>query len=122
MLVNALIISALPMVVKAYHLSAHTAQITEQILIFHGAMAMLIWPIAFVLPATFRAAGDVKVCMVIAIVSMWIFRIAFSYVLGGYLGWGVFGVWVAMVIDWIFRAICFTIRYFGGKWQKAAVV
>lgn len=121
-LVNALIISALPMVVKAYHLSAQTAQITEQILIFHGAMAMLIWPIAFVLPATFRAAGDVKVCMVIAIVSMWIFRIAFSYVLGGYLGWGVFGVWVAMVIDWIFRAICFTIRYFGGKWQKAAVV
>ena len=48
---------------------------------------------------------------------MWIFRIAFSYVLGKYLGWGVFGVWVAMTIDWLFRGICFMIRYARGKWQ-----
>ena len=49
---------------------------------------------------------------------MWIFRIGFSYVLGKYLGMGVFGVWVAMVIDWVFRALCFVIRYFKGSWKK----
>jgi Na+-driven multidrug efflux pump len=52
---------------------------------------------------------------------MWTFRIAFSYVLGQNLGMGVFGIWVAMVIDWIFRAMCFVIRYFRGSWKKVAI-
>ena len=60
--------------------------------------------------------------MIISITSMWIFRIAFSYILGKYLGMGVFGVWVAMVIDWVFRTICFAIRYFRGNWKKDAIV
>lgn len=60
--------------------------------------------------------------MYMSIFSMWIFRIAFSYVLGKYMGLGVFGIWVAMVIDWIFRAICFVIRYLGGKWKHKATV
>ena len=42
--------------------------------------------------------------------------------LGKYLGMGVFGVWVAMVIDWVFRALCFVIRYFKGSWKKKAIV
>ncbi|MGN1191404.1 MAG: MATE family efflux transporter, partial [Dorea sp.] len=42
--------------------------------------------------------------------------------LGKYAGMGVFGVWVAMVIDWLFRTICFMIRYFSGKWRKKAIV
>ena len=41
--------------------------------------------------------------MITSILSMWIWRIGFSYVLGRNLGWGVFGVWVAMTIDWVFR-------------------
>ena len=55
--------------------------------------------------------------MWVSIGSMWIFRIGFSYVLGKYLGLGVFGIWVAMTIDWLFRGICFSIRYLRGKWQ-----
>mgnify|MGYP000615166171 CR=1 FL=1 len=39
-----------------------------------------------------------------------------------YMGLGVFGVWVAMVIDWVVRAICFIIRYFNGKWKHGAIV
>ena len=53
---------------------------------------------------------------------MWIFRIGFSYLVGKYMGLGVFGVWVAMVIDWVVRAICFIIRYFNGKWKHGAIV
>jgi hypothetical protein len=26
-----------------------------------------------------------------------------------------------MVIDWIFRAMCFVIRYFRGSWKKVAI-
>lgn len=119
---NAIIIAALPLIIKAYHLSSITAGETRKILIFHATCAILIWPISFVLPATFRASGDVKVCMIISIVSMWLCRIVCSYVIGGYFGWGVFGVWVAMVIDWVFRSICFVTRYFSGKWKKNALV
>ena len=112
----------LPFILKAYHLSDLTAGVTKQILYFHGISAILIWPVSFILPATFRASGDAKACMYISILSMWIFRIIFSYILGKYMGLGVFGIWVAMVIDWIFRVICFAIRYFRGSWKKKAIV
>lgn len=42
----------------------------------------------------------------------------FSHLLGTWLGLGVFGVWVAMTIDWLCRSICFTIRFKSGKWKE----
>lgn len=117
-----LIFLMLPLILKAYNLSDQTAAVTRNIIYFHGISAIFIWPIAFALPAAFRAAGDAKACMYTSIVSMWIFRIGCSYLVGKYLGLGVFGVWVAMVIDWVVRAICFVIRYLNGKWKHGAIV
>lgn len=118
----ALIFLALPLILKAYNLSDQTAATATNIIHFHGISAMIIWPLSFALPAAYRAAGDAKACMYTSIVSMWIFRIGFSYLVGKYMGLGVFGVWVAMVIDWVVRAICFVIRYFNGKWKHGAIV
>ena len=56
--------------------------------------------------------------LVISLGSMLIFRIIFSYVLGVWLGLGVLGVWIAMVIDWCVRAVCMTLRYKAGKWKQ----
>lgn len=118
----ALIFLALPLILKAYNLSDQTAAAATNIIHFHGISAMIIWPLSFALPAAYRAAGDAKACMYTSIVSMWIFRIGFSYLVGKYMGLGVFGVWVAMVIDRVVRAICFVIRYFNGKWKHGAIV
>ena len=118
----ALIFLALPLILKAYNLSDQTAAAATNIIHFHGISAMIIWPLSFALPAAYGAAGDAKACMYTSIVSMWIFRIGFSYLVGKYMGLGVFGVWVAMVIDWVVRAICFIIRYFNGKWKHGAIV
>ena len=118
----ALIFLALPLILKAYNLSDQTAAAATNIIHFHGISAMIIWPLSFALPAAYRAAGGAKACMYTSIVSMWIFRIGFSYLVGKYMGLGVFGVWVAMVIDWVVRAICFIIRYFNGKWKHGAIV
>lgn len=118
----AVIYLVMPIILDAYNLSVKTANVTEQILNFHGISAILIWPLSFALPAAFRAAGDAKMCMYISIFSMWVFRIGFSYLLGEYFGMGVFGIWVAMIIDWGFRVICFVFRYFSGKWKHAAIV
>ena len=117
-----LVFLTLPWIIRAYHLSDMTAEVTKQIIYFHGICTVFFWPAAFSIPTTFRAAGDAKACMLISILSMWIFRIVFSYILGRYMEMGIFGVWVAMIIDWLFRGVCFGIRYFGGKWKNAAIV
>lgn len=113
---------ALPQILGAYHLSRETAQTARQIIGFHGICSMILWPVSFTLPCTLRAAGDAKVSMVISIFSMWVFRIGFSYILGKYAGMGVFGVWVAMIIDWVFRSILLSARYMSGKWKNKSGV
>lgn len=111
----------LPLILKAYNLSDVTSEMTRQIVIYHDLCVILIWPLSFSIPNTLRAANDVKATMWIAIASMWIFRIAFSYVLGSWLHMGVFGIWVAMTIDWAFRAVCYVVRYRRGKWEQMEV-
>ena len=87
----------------------------------HGICCMLIWPEAFTLPNTLRAASDVKFCMILSIISMWVFRIAFSYIIAVRMGMGVLGVWIAMTIDWAVRAVLFIIRYRGKRWQHKRI-
>lgn len=113
---------ALPFIMDVYNLSPETAKVAEEIMIFHSVSCVLIWTPAFTLPSTLRAAGDAKTCMLISIPCMWIFRIGFSYILGKYFGIGVFGVWVAMVIDWVVRVIFFVLRYCRGKWKTIRTI
>ncbi len=112
---------AIPGILHIYNLSAETFAYAEQILYYHGSMAMVIWPFSFALTNTLRAANDVKFTMVVSICSMWIFRIGFSYLLGAYFEMGVFGVWVAMTIDWVVRAIFFVTRYLGHRWERHTI-
>lgn len=111
------VIAALPAVLHVYSLSAEATAMTEDIIVYHGICCMIIWPIAFTLPNVLRASNDVAFCMILSILSMWICRIGMSYVLGVRMGFGVFGVWVAMTMDWVVRAIFFVLRYRSGKWQ-----
>lgn len=111
------IILILPYVMDIYHLSAETAAMAKQVIIFHGVNTCFIWPLSFTLPNTLRASNDVRFTMVVGVGSMWIFRVGFGILLAKYMGFGMFGVWVAMIIDWIVRSIFFTIRYKGHKWE-----
>lgn len=114
---NLLLITALPFIIRVYNLSPETAHVARQIILYHALMSTLIWPAAFTLPNALRAANDVSFCMWVAIISMWVFRVGFSYVLGTYMGMGVLGVWVAMTIDWMARVVFFVWRYRGPKWE-----
>jgi len=120
--VNIILMLLLPFIIKAYGLSEEASGYARKIIIYHSVCAVTIWPLSFSLPNTLRAAADVRYTMLWAIASMWIFRIGFSFFLGVKLDWGVFGVWVAMTIDWAFRAVCFTGRYIKGKWKHQALV
>ena len=114
---NVIIFLGLNLILDIYNLSEGTAQMTREIIIYHGIMVMLIWPLSFMIANTLRASNDVKFCMLVCIFSMWIFRIGFSYIVGKYMGLGVFGVWVAMTIDWAVRSVFFVWRYLSGKWK-----
>lgn len=116
-LMNVLIVLLLPVIMKVYSLSPETGALASQIIIYHSICAVLIWPSSFTLSNALRASNDARYCMVVSVLSMWIFRIGFSYVLAQYFQMGVLGIWVAMTIDWLVRAILFIVRYIRGKWQ-----
>lgn len=119
---NAAIVLLLPIILRAYNLSDVTAEVTRQIVYFHTISCIVIWPMSFSLPATLRAAGDAQMTMYISLGSMWVCRIVFSYILGKYMGMGVFGVWVAMVLDWVVRAVLMSLRYKSGRWMLKKVI
>ena len=97
-------------IVGWYHLSPEAAGLTEGLIRAH-TWAMIIWPVAFLFPNYFRATGKAAFTMVIAISSMWIFRVGLAHVFIHVLHMNVLGVWYAMFIDWFFRVVVFTARY-----------
>ena len=120
-LMNIIIVTVLPFIIGIYGLSPETGEMAREIIVYHAVLAVLIWQLSFTLPNTLRAANDVGYCMWVSIISMWIFRIGFSFVLGKYMGMGVFGVWVSMTIDWAVRGVFFVIRYRGKTWEMKKV-
>ena len=104
-------------IIGIYNLSPEAASIARGLIVFHG-FAMILWPPAFLLPHALRAASDVTFTMIIAVSSMWVFRIGLAYLLVKVFRFPVIGVWIAMSIDWIFRAIVFLWRLASGKWQR----
>nr|WP_295114877.1 MATE family efflux transporter [uncultured Methanobrevibacter sp.] len=120
--INIIIFVILPFVLGIYNLSAQTAQMTSEMVIWHGIFAIIIWPLSFTIPATFRGAGDSKSVMYISLAVMFTCRIALSYVIADWMGIGVFGTWIAMFVDWYVRAGIYIYRYFSNKWTNYRVV
>jgi Na+-driven multidrug efflux pump len=119
---NVIIISSIPLILRAYNLSEETAALASKVFIFYGVCSCLLWPLAFTLPNTLRASNDVRHTMIVSVSSMWIVRIGFGIVLSKYFNIGMFGVWVAMIIDWIVRSAFFIIRYKGSKWENSGML
>ena len=117
-IINIIIFTLLPTILDVYQLSSKTAEMTTEMVIWHGIFAIIIWPLAFTLPSTFRGAGDSKSVMYISLFVMFTCRIALAYVIADWWGVGVFGTWIAMFIDWYVRAAIYLYRYFSGKWME----
>ncbi len=64
-----------------------------------------------------QAAGDIRFPVTLGVISMWGIAGLFSYILGIYLGWGLVGVWIAMMLDECIRAVIVCIRWYKGKWR-----
>lgn len=116
--ISGVLIIFAPLIMKIYHLTPQTEELAIQVIRWHATLAIFFWVPSFTVPNTLRAAGDVVWTMVIAIVSMWTFRIVFAYIFSYYFDGGLIGVWIAMTIDWAFRSLCYVLRYRGQKWEQ----
>lgn len=116
-LLNAALILCLPLILRLYNLSDEARRYAFLLILIHCGCAILLWPPSFTLPNALRAAGDVKVPMVVSISSMAVVRLGFSAVLGVHFGLGVIGVWIAMVCDWLVRDVCFLLRVRRKLWK-----
>lgn len=105
-----------------YHLTDETRLIATRLLLIHGICVPFFYPPSFTLSAALRAAGDVRYPMIASILSMWFLRVMCSYLLGLYLGFGIYGVYVSMIIDWAGRSVAFFVRFKMGKWKGKALV
>ena len=120
--INIVILVFLPTLLNLFSLSKEVYRYSYILVFIHNGMAILLWPTSFTMPNALRAAGDVKFCMIVSVFSMIAFRIFFSVILGTWFGLGAIGVWIAMVIDWIFRASLFTIRLMKGRWLEYKII
>lgn len=112
----------LPWILNLYTLSDEARKITFTLMIIHNLMTMAIWPSAFTLSNGLRAAGDARFTMNVSIIAMFAFRITAALILSIYFNLGVYGVYFAMGIDWIYRTIIQHRRLKSGKWQNTALV
>ena len=120
--INIAILVSLPLLLKLFSLSEEVYRYSYVLILIHNGIAIFLWPTAFTMPNALRAAGDVKFCMIVSVFSMVAFRIIFSIIFGTWFGLGIIGVWIAMVMDWIFRAAVFTIRLSQGKWLEYKII
>lgn len=114
-------ILTIPFVLRLYGAMEDVARYAVPIMLIHGIAAMVLWPPAFMFNIAMRSAGDSKYAMWIASLSMWLCRVGGAYLLVRFTSLNVVGVWVAWIIDWIFRMCFFIPRYLGSKWEKKAL-
>ncbi|WP_108587054.1 MATE family efflux transporter [Paenisporosarcina sp. OV554] len=67
--------------------------------------------VGLVLTGALQGAGDTKSPLYSTAIGMWLIRIIGVYIMGVYLGMGIAGIWLAIALDLLIRAIFLTWRY-----------
>ena len=69
-----------------------------------------------------RAAGDARFTMAVSILSMWVFRVAFCYLMVLKFHCGLLFIWMGMFLDWAMRSLFFCVRFVRGRWMEQKVI
>ncbi|KAA9002402.1 MATE family efflux transporter [Paenibacillus spiritus] len=92
------------------------------IVLMNTIIQVPLWSISFITPAALRAAGDAKFTSLVAMLSMWLFRVVLGYLLGIVFGFGIIGIWVAMECEWAIRGTIFLRRFLSRRWARHQVI
>ena len=110
------------MAVALFGLSPEAETMALQIMIAFNLVSLVFWPSSFTLPNILRSAGDASFTMGVSILSMWIFRVGFCYLVVLCFGGGLLSIWGGMYLDWVFRSLCFWVRFARRKWLEKRVI
>jgi putative MATE family efflux protein len=87
-------------------------------------MVGLIQPIlgaSMIFGGALRGAGDTRWPMVVTGGCIWLVRLPLAYLMGSVLGWGLLGIWGALVIDLTLRGLLNFLRFRSGRWKTIQV-
>lgn len=73
---------------------------------------------ASILAGALRGAGDTRTPMVLGALCIWAIRVPVAYLCGLYLGWGLVGLWIGWLADFLVRGSLFFSRFQAGDWRK----
>ena len=111
-----------PVFLRFYLLAPETKQLVVWLVLIHNVFYAAAYPFSGALSNGLRAAGDVKFTMYVSVASTVAVRLFLSYLLGVTLQMGVIGIALAMVCDWIVRAVFFFWRERTGRWKAFQVI
>lgn len=75
-----------------------------------------------VFEGTLKAAGDARFSMVLSVLVIWGFSVPMYYLLGIHFGLGLFGIWIAFILDEWIRGLALLARWRSRKWEQKAIV
>ena len=119
---NAAVMALTPLLLPLYDLSGETKRLILIIVAIHNLFSALVQPFSGPLSSGLRAAGDVKFTMWASIFATVVCRTLLSFLLAQWLGMGVVGIALAMVLDWCIKAALDIGRFRSGKWKDKKVI
>lgn len=119
---NLLIFLLTPLFMRFYALEPETKRLVILLVLIHNLFNAAAYPFSGALSNGLRAAGDVKFTMYVSVISTIAVRLLLSWIFGIVLQMGVIGIAIAMVCDWIIRAVIFFWRQKSGKWKTFQVI
>ncbi len=113
-----IVIPSFPLLISLYNAPVKIIPTIFQLTVIVGVARTFLWQISFMIPSGLRAAGDATYTSIISMTSMWLFRVVVGYLLGITFGYGILGVWGAMMLEWGVRGSIFLHRFKGNKWYR----
>ncbi|HEY4389756.1 MAG TPA: MATE family efflux transporter [Paenibacillus sp.] len=111
-----------PLIVRLFSPPAEIIPTIFQLTVLIAIAQPLFWSFSFITPSALRAAGDSNFTSISSLLSMWLLRVILGYLLGITFGFGIMGVWIAMVTEWVVRGSMFMWRFKGEKWYSRKLI
>ncbi len=119
---NAMVMILCPLLMPLYDLPVETKTLILIIVGIHNLFSAFVQPFSGPLSSGLRAAGDVKFTMWASIFATVVCRTFLSFVFAKWLGMGVIGIAIAMVLDWCIKAVLDASRFDSGKWKDRKII
>ena len=105
-----------PLFMKLYKATEQGRPIVMTALSIGVAGYPILWCDSYLPAMVMRVAGDGTFTGIVSVASLALSRCALGYALAIPLGFGVSGIWIALIVEWILRAIALHLRFRKDRW------